>query len=306
MNSRFATLALTASLAAFALALAGCGASQPVATVNGQKITKGELDARLEAQSGRQALQQMVQQDLVFQYAKQHNITVNDDDVNKQLTQIESRFAPGQFDTILKNQGLTMDDAKNVIREQLIVKKAVDQNITVGDAQIADYFNKNHAQFDQPKEVRARHILVKTPAEAASIEQQLARGANFADLAKKYSMDPGSKDKGGELGFFGPGQMVKPFEEVAFSMRPGQVSQPVHTPFGWHVIQVEEVKPAVTATLANAHDKVRDQLMQVQEQQVIPQFMNTLRASAKIDSTLYPDLFPTTAPAAAPTPNPPK
>jgi len=304
MKPRFATLALIAAALGGALVLTGCGESRTIATVNGQKITKGELDAKLEAQNGKQALQQMVQQALVFQYAKQHNINVTDDDVNKQLATIEQRFPAGQFETILKNQGMTLDDAKNVVREQLIVKRAVDQNITVSDAQIKDYFAKNHAQFDQPKQVRARHILVKTKAEADSIEAQLKSGADFATLAKKYSMDPGSKDKGGELGFFGPGQMVKSFQDVAFAMKPGQISQPVQTPFGWHIIQVEEVRPAVTASLANAHDKARDQLMAVQEQQLIPQFMQTLQSGAKIDisDAQYAGLFPSPAPAGASAP----
>ena len=308
MKPSFATLALTAALAG-ALALAGCGETRTVATVNGQKITKGELDTRLEAQSGKQVLQQMVQRALVFQYAKQHNINVTDDEVNKQLATIEQRFPAGQFETILKNQGMTLDDAKNVVREQVIVKKAVDQNVTVTDAQIKDYFAKNHAQFDQPKQVRARHILVKTKGEADSIEAQLKRGADFATLAKKYSMDPGSKDKGGELGFFGPGAMVKSFEDVAFSMKPGQISQPVQTPFGWHIIQVEEVRPASTATLASAHDKVRDQLLAVQEQQLVPQFMQTLQAGAKINISdpQYANLFPSPAPGGAiPAPAPTK
>ena len=300
MKSKFATLAITASAIAGALMLSGCGESRTVAMVNGQKITKGELDARLESQNGRQALQQMVQQDLIFQYAKDHNISVGDADVNKQLAQIEQRFPAGQFETVLKNQGMTLDDAKNVIREQLIVKRAVDQTITVPEPAIKDYFTKNHASFDAPKQVRARHILVKTKSEADSIEAQLRKGANFADLAKKFSMDPGTKDKGGELGFFGPNQMVKAFQDVAFSLRPGQTSQPVQTPFGWHVIQVEEVKPPVVATLATAHDKVRDQLLSAQEQQLIPAFMQNLRNAAKISSGLYPDLFATPAASALP------
>lgn len=308
MKSHFAPLAIVAPAIAGMLVLAGCGETKTVASVNGQNITKGELDARLEAQNGRQTLQQMVQQDLVFQYAKQHSISVSDADINKQLSQIESRFPPGQFETILKQQGLTLDDAKNVVREQLIVKNAVDQSITVPEAEIKDYFTKNHASFDTPKQVRARHILVKTKGEADSIEAQLARGANFADLAKKNSMDPGTKDKGGELGFFGPNQMVKAFQDTAFGMRVGQTSQPVQTPFGWHIIQVEEIRPAQTATLANAHDKVRDQLQSAQEQQLIPQFMQNLRGSAKITSDVYPDLFPTAAPSVpgAPTPTPKK
>ena len=305
MKSTFVALALSAAVAG-TLALTGCGETRTVASVNGQNITKGELDARLEAQQGKQTLQQMVQQALVFQYAKDHNINVTDAAINVKMAEIQKRFPPGQFETILKNQGMTLDDAKNVIREQLIVQGAVDQSVSIPEAEIKDYFNKNHASFDTPKSVRARHILVKTKAEADSIEAQLRKGANFADLAKKFSMDPGTKDKGGELGFFGPNQMVKAFQDVAFSLKPGQISQPVQTPFGWHVIQVEEVKPAVKATLSNAHDKVLAQLKQAQEQQLIPGFMQNLRSSAKVSSNMYPDLFPATSATPAPTATPKK
>ena len=297
MNFRFA-MRTVLSLAACAVLLAGCADQSSVVTVNGQKITKGELDAKLEQLSGKQVLQSMVQQALVFQYAKEHNITASDDEVQAKINEIASKFPAGQFDSMLKSQGLTMDDAKKLVRENLLTKKAVDQNITVTDAQINDYLKTQHLTLGAPAQVRARHILLKTQADALAIEAQLKKGADFAALAKANSLDPGSKDKGGELGWFGPGQMVPAFQKAAFALKPMQISPPVQTPFGWHVIQTEEVKPLTK-------DLAVEQIKQQQESLQMTPFMNQLRAGAniKVDDPRFADLFPSPAPV-APAPAP--
>ena len=311
MKFKFAAHAALSLAACALLAMTGCGEQQAIATVNGQKITKGELDAKLEQQGGKQALAAMVQQALIFQYAKDHNITVSDKEVDDKLAEISSHFPAGQFESMLKAQGMTMDDARKLVRENLLTKKAVDQNIKVTDAQVNDYLNTQHLSLGAPAQVRARHILVKTEAEANSIEDQLHKGVDFAALAKQYSTDPGSKDKGGELGWFGPGQMVPAFQKAAFALKPGQISPPVQTPFGWHVIQVEEVKPLTK-------DLAVEQIKQQQESLQMTPFMNQLRASAsiKIDDPRFADLFPSPVPvvpapapapaSAAPAPSPTK
>ncbi|SRR5579872_83069 len=286
-------------------AFAGCAKEdQAVVTVNGEKITKGQLDQRLEGQNGKPTLQQMVDQTLVLQYANQNHISVTDAEVNTWLDQLKARFPQGQFDQILKNQGLTMDDVRTIGKVQLIVKKAVDKNITVTPAQISDFYNRNKTLFSTPAQVRARHILVKTKAEADSIERQLRGGANFAVLAQKYSVDPGSKDKGGDLGFFGQTQMVAPFASTAFSLNPGQISAPVQTQFGWHIIQVEEKRPAHTDSLAEATPKVRDDLMQQQESAQEGPFIESLRTGAKIDiaDPRFNPLWPPPPTAVSPAP----
>jgi foldase protein PrsA len=301
------------AMIAFSLALgmlpafAGCASEdKTIASVNGEKITKGQLDTRLEGQSGKPALQQMVETQLVLQYGKAQNITVTDAEIQDQLNQLEQRFPPGQFETILKNQGLTMDDAKTIERVQIIVKKAVDKQVNITDAQVADFYAKNKALYNTPEQIRARHILVKTKPEADAVEAQLRAGANFATLAEKVSIDPGSKAQGGELGWFGPTQMVKPFSDAAFAMSVGQISQPVQTPFGWHVIQVEEKRPAHTASLADAAPKVRQMLLQQAEAAQSGTFIESLRQKANIQ--VYDDrfnpLFPPTPAPAAPAPAP--
>jgi foldase protein PrsA len=303
MKSKFATLASLSLAACAVLLMTGCGDQKTVATVNGQKISKGELDNKLEQQGGKAALAQMVQQDLIFQYAKAHNIDVTDKEVQDKLNEISGHFPPGQFESMLKAQGMSMDDAKKLVRENLLTKKAVDANITVTDAQVNDYLKQQHLQIGQPSQVQARHILVKTQGQANAIEAQLKKGADFATLAKANSIDPGSKDKGGELGWFGPGQMVPAFQKAAFALQPGQISAPVQTPFGWHVIQVEAIKPLTK-------DAAIDLIKAQQESMQITPFMNQLRTSAsiQIDDPRFTDLFPSPPPAApapaAPAPAP--
>lgn len=294
-RSRIPAIAFAAiTLGVLPLVAACANQDKTVVSVNGQNITKSQLDARLEGQAGKPTLQQMVDQDIVLQYGAANHIDVTDKEIQDQLNQLMQRFPPGQFETILKNQGLTLDDAKSIEKVQLIVKKAVEKTITVTDAQIADFYNKNKATYNTPVQVKARHILVKTKAEADAVEAQLRSGANFATLATKLSTDPGSKANGGELGFFGATQMVGPFSQVAFALKVGQISQPVKTPFGWHVILVEDKKPAHTATLAEATPKIRAMLVQQQEQSATGPWIQALRQQAKIvvsDDRFNP-LFP--------------
>jgi foldase protein PrsA len=295
------------------LALAGCSEGSAgngggdVATVNGEKISRADYDAKLEAsQQGKAVFNQMVQGMLIDQYAKSNNIAISDADVQKKEDDIKSKYPAGQFEQILKSQNLTEDDVKRILRQQLVVEKAVDANIKISDADIAAYLAKNHATLDTQEQVRARHILVADLKTAQDVEKQLKDGAKFEDLATKYSTDPSSKAKGGELGFFSKGQMVPAFQAAAFSQPLNVVGPPVKSPFGYHIIEVEEKKPAQVATLANSSDKIRTLLTQQQEQQAVPTFLQSLRSKATIDITddRLKDALPP-IPAATPAATPP-
>jgi foldase protein PrsA len=299
---------LGVSLAACSGGSSTGGAS--VASVNGQAISRADYDTRLEAgPAGKAALNQMIQGILIEQYAKDNHLDVSDADVKKKEDDIRSKYPPGQFDSFLKAQNLTEADVQRILREQLILEKAVDSQITVSDADVQAYLAKNHRLLDTGEQVRAKHILVPDLKTAQLVEAQLKAGATFESLAAKYSTDPSSKSKGGELGFFSKGQMVPPFEAAAFSQPIGVVGPPVKSPFGYHIIVVEERKPPVVATMANSGDKIRAQLKQTKEQQEIPVFLQGLRAKAKIDiydpnlkDALPPAMPPAGAPAGGATP----
>ena len=271
--------------AAFGVSLAACSSSAgTVATVNGQKITQSQFDKKLESSpTGRGVLNQMIQTALIDQYAKENNIEPTDAQVSAEEDKVKARYPNGQFEQIIKQQGLTDADVRNIFRQQLVLQQAVAKNVPpVTDAQIKDYFNRSHALLDKPEQVRARHILVPDLKTAQTVEGKLKSGGDFTALAKQYSTDPASKDKGGELGWFGHGQMVAPFDQAAFSLPIGKVSQPVKSPFGYHIIQVEEKKPAIKATLAGSTDQIRTMLQQQAQQQQIPVFMQELRSKATI------------------------
>jgi foldase protein PrsA len=263
--------------------LAACSSGGAVATVNGQPISRPTFDSRLEASPmGRTVLQQLVQEMLIQQYAKTNNITVTDAEIDARENQIKANFPSGSWDEMLKARGLTETDVRSALREQIILDKALSKDVTIKPAQIADYFNKNHASFDKPAEVTARHILVPNLALANQVEADLKAGQSFASLAQKYSTDPGSKDKGGELGTFRRGQMVPAFDKYAFSAPIGQISPPIKSPFGYHIIQVESRTPGEKATLAGATPQITDTLRQQQEAPLIQPFLQGLQQKATI------------------------
>lgn len=310
--SKFHRSAALTAAAFLCVTLTACGiggSNSPILTVNGQTIGKADLDRKLESSpAAKQLLTQMVQQMLVDQYAHDNHVDVSDADVAKKEADIRSKYPPGQFEQILAQQGLTETDVHNILRQQIVIEKAIAPQIKISNADITSYFDKNHATLDKPERVRARHILVADQKTADIVEAQLQKDpSKFAALAKEYSTDPSTKDKGGELGFFGPGTMVAPFQNAAFSLPIGKISAPVKSPFGYHIIQVEERQPAVRATLANSRDQIVQTLQQQEEGQQIPVFLQQLRAKANIDvlDNRYADLFPPPLPpppAAAPAP----
>ena len=306
----FRTTRIAAAVGAAALcaSLAACANSSGggnIASVNGQAISRADFDKKLESSpAARQTLNQMVQQDLIDQYARDKKVDVSDAEIDKKLAETKARFPAGQFEQILKQQGLSEADVRQILKQQIVLEKATAGQVHVSDADVKAYFDKNRQLFDKPEQIKARHVLVADAKTAQSVFAKLKADpsdANWAALAKQYSTDPASKDKGGDLGYFGRGQMVPAFQDAAFSAKVGQVIGPVHSQFGYHVIQVEDRKPAQKASLASAHDQIKTQLTQQQQSQQVPLFLQSLRANAKIDvyDDRYKDVFPPTTPTGA-------
>jgi len=301
--------------AAFIVSLAACGGggSGAVATVNGQTITHADLDKQLETSpAARSVLQQTVTNDLIDQYAQAHNITVSAAEIDKVENQYKRQYPDGQWDELLKARGMTDQDVRNLIRRQLILDKSVGHNIKISDAQIKAYYARNRAQFDQPAQAHARHILVAKLSTAQKVEADLKAGKDFTAEAKQYSIDPGSKDKGGDLGWFRQHQMVPQFDQYAFSAQIGKISAPIKSEFGYHIIQVQGRKSAQPADLAKVHDQIATTLRQQQEAPLIPQFLQQLQSQAKINiqdpafAGMFPSPVPSAAAATAPAPAPTK
>lgn len=176
---------------------------------------------------------------------------------------------------------------------EFLVREELGRRKLITNVFLQDYLKKNpvsdadtKAAYEQykkaygEKEYSARHILVKTEAEAKDIIAQLNKGGDFAKLAKEKSLDPGSKDKGGDLGWFSPASMVKPFSDVAANLQKGAISaSPVQTQFGWHVIKLIDTRPAQPL----AYEKVKDGLQKNLQQRHLEKMMSDLRSKAKID-----------------------
>ncbi|MCZ2203918.1 peptidylprolyl isomerase [Bartonella sp. A05] len=169
---------------------------------------------------------------------------------------------------------------RDVALQQLYFKKTVVDQIK--DADLTDLYKKEIAALPKEDEVKARHILVKTKAEAEAIIKRLKKGGNFEEIAKKDSTD-GSATVGGDLGYFSQGQMVKPFEEAAFALKVGEYTKkPVESPFGWHIIKVEDRRVKQPPAFDDVKEVLRTQIMRDRYQTLL----NDLRGKMDVQ---YPD-----------------
>ncbi|MBW1938287.1 MAG: peptidylprolyl isomerase [Deltaproteobacteria bacterium] len=171
-----------------------------------------------------------------------------------------------------------IEDIMNAVLAQEFLQREMGDKVKVTDDEIETYYNGHKEDFANLESVKARHILLKVPegvnekawkeaeSKAKDIKKKLENGKDFAELAKKYSDDPGTKDSGGDLGFFTKGRMVPEFESVAFSLKPGELSEPVKTNFGYHIIEVQEKKAASIKNLADVQAQIR-QALQTEKQQ---------------------------------------
>jgi foldase protein PrsA len=278
------------------LLLAGCGgsntaklSSKDVAVVGDQPISKAQFDDLMSTaqasfkQQGRkfpkqgtaeyatiksQAVTLLVQQAEREEKAADLGVEISDKQIEDRLKQIKQQYFQGKESTYksqLKKQGLSDAQVRSDIRAQLISEalfKKVTDGVKVTDADVHKYYVGHPDQYKQAESREVRHILVKKKALADSIYTQLKGGADFAKLAKKYSLDTVSAAQGGNYNAI-KGQSVKPFEQVAFSLKTKQISKPVKTQYGWHVIQaLTAVKPAGRTPEKQAADQIRQQLLQ--------------------------------------------
>ena len=292
-------------------------AEEVAAFVNGEPITassvQGEINgilSRFQAQGRKptdaemaslreSVLDKMIKLELLSQESKKAGISVSSTDIDNELKGYKKGFPDDKaFAKALREAGLTEAVLRKQIGKNLAIQKFIDAKfkgkVQVTEQEAKDFYNKNPEKFKQPELAHARHILILSKesdpkAEKDSkreklvqIKKKLKEGGDFAALAKQYSEDPGSKERGGDLGFFPRGQMVKPFDEAVFKMNPGDISDIVETEFGYHLIKLEEKKPAKTVSFDEAKAKITAYLTQEKVTANIEDFLAKAKAKATI------------------------
>ncbi len=196
---------------------------------------------------------------------------------------------------------MQLEDAESSILARAYMQKEIDtQDIKVSDKEVKNYFDEHKGQFKEQESVKARHILIKVDKEgdkkaweaakkkAEMVRKKALKGEDFATLAKEYSDDPGSKNKGGELGYFTKGRMVPEFENAAFALKVGEISEPVKTAFGYHIIKVEDHRAGKQKKFSEVQDTLKDQLLKDKEKKAMHDVLD--RLEKKYKPVMHPEL----------------
>lgn len=263
------------------------GSSEAVATVNGTKITKDQLYNLLVNANGKAALDNLIVENLVQQEMKANNITFTDQDVTDELEALKLQFGSEEaFQSALVQNGYTEEALREDMKLSTMIRKALESKTDVTDEEVKTYFDENKAMLGgSAEQVRASHILVDTKEEADAILADLKAGADFAETAKAKSKD-GSAANGGDLDFFSRGQMVAPFEEAAFSLEVGAISDVVQSDFGYHIIKKTDYKAAVEPNFEEKKAAIRTLLVGQEARSQSEAWISEIRGKAKITNTL--------------------
>jgi peptidyl-prolyl cis-trans isomerase C len=257
---------MLAAVAVTVVLLAGGGAVAQdaiVARVNGKAITEADMKlAEAEIGSDLGTLPEATKRRVIVEFLIENQLFADAAEKHKLAS------------------GAKFDERMTYWRRRALRDAYFDRTVkdTVNDAE-ARKFYESQVGAKAEEEVRARHILVESKEKARELFQKIAHGADFAQLAREHSKDPGSKDQGGELGFFAKGQMVPQFEEAAFGLAKGEVSQPFETQFGWHIVKVDERRQRPAPGFEAVKDRIRGAMIHHKTQQAVAD----LRKDARIE-----------------------
>lgn len=292
----------------------------PVVKVNGEKIKRSELEEnprykqlvqQIKMQYGEdfdkneqgkeflkeqknKMLDEMVMEKIILQKAKELKVEPKEDELNKEadkkINEIKSIYKNDdkKFEQTLKSTGFTKETLKENFKKQIIMDKVINEvtkNVKVTEKEAKDYYNQNQYMFtEKPNKIRVSHILVKTQDEAKKVKQRIDGGEDFAKVAKEVSQDPGSKDKGGDLGLisYNDQNFDPTFLRAAIALKEGTVSNPVQTQFGFHIIKAVKKEEYPVKSFDKVKAEIEKQLKQQKQRDTFTKKMEEWKKSAKI------------------------
>lgn len=231
MKNWMLSLALAVGVVSLSACSSANGSSNVVAETKVGNISKDELYNVMKEKYGEQALQEILYEKVLSAKYK-----VTKEELDQKVKEIKEQAGP-DFEMLLKQNNIKDEkELKRILKSQLLIEKAAIKDIKVDDKELKQYYD------NYKPEIKARHILVEDEKTAQEVKGKLNAGSKFEDLAKEYSKDTGSAEKGGDLGWFGSGKMVPEFEKAAYALDVNQISDPVKTQNGYHIIQVTDKK----------------------------------------------------------------
>jgi peptidyl-prolyl cis-trans isomerase C len=285
--------------------VAGCSSEPvveelpPLIVINDQEISRAEFLVEFEQNlqkdqqlSGiereelqRSFLVQLIDRELIHGEARRLNVVLTEADVDSALQSFRQDYPGSSFEEMLAERGLTLQTWREELKESLIMEKLLEQavyaKISVTDDEISTYFKANRAQFDRPEQVRARQIVVADEAEGQQVLGLLRQGRDFAEVAAEFSLSPDA-EQGGDLGFFGRGEMPPEFDEIVFDLPVKRLSDLVKSEYGYHIFLVEEKRKATRLNKKQATDEIRSILESSKKEEVYLAWLQDMRARAVI------------------------
>jgi peptidyl-prolyl cis-trans isomerase C len=273
-----------------------------LALVNGQEIARSQFVSSLhESRAGNTEplpsdpvgwlqvkvafLDQLVERKLVVQEAARRGTAVSDEQVDEAIIKMQSDWPEGSFESALSERRLSTEALSKAVRFDLLTaqlaRDVVLPTIEVTPEQVRSYYRTNADQFSRPEQVRARQILVATEAQAAELLTQLLTGSNFTDLATSHSIAPEART-GGDLGWFGKGQMPEEVEAACFALEPPQISDIIHSRYGYHIFRVEARRPAAVVPLGQVQNQITAAIKQQRLDRAWREFLDSLKTAADI------------------------
>ena len=247
----------------------------------------------------KEAMDKMIEQELVRQAAEATGIEISEAEIDTALAEISEPFDnPDEFNRRIQSEGFTPDSYRQHVERMLAAKKYLDDirmsAATVSDEELETYYRDNEIRLTLPEQVRVRHILLTWKPmgkqdDRAAIREQMTpilerarAGEDFAELAREYSDDSATAGNGGDTGLFQRGQMVPAFESVAFELQPGEISDPVETPFGVHILRLEEHKEARLLPLEEIREQLREHIREEKMEAAVKQETERLRQEGDV------------------------